>query len=104
MFDVATEFTGSGEAVVFVAGELDMNSSDELRKVLMDGIDQGLDRLTVDLEDLQFIDSSGIATLVESLQKMRESGGTFVLRNLNDSVRSVFEIANLLEVFTIEEP
>lgn len=101
MIEIETDFEGSSEATVHVAGELDMGSSDELREVLLDAADQHFERVIVDLGGVDLIDSSGIATLVEGLQKMRDHGGSLVLRNLNDSVRSVFEIANLMEVFTV---
>lgn len=102
MLEIETEFDAASEATIHVAGQLDMSSSDDLRTVLLDAADQRFERVVVDLEDVELIDSSGIATLVEGLQKMRDHGGTLVLKNLSDSVRSVFEIANLLEVFTVE--
>lgn len=100
--EIDTEFTDPEEAVLHVRGEVDMNTSDELRQVLIEAADKTMDRVTVDLGDVEFMDSSGIATLVEGQQRLREHGGELVLVNLTDPVRSVLEIANLMEVFTIE--
>ena len=80
-----------------------MSTSDRLREALVEAIDRDVNRLVVDFEGVDFIDSSGIATLVEALQKIREKNGELVLKNLNERVRSVLDVSNLLDVFTVEE-
>lgn len=102
MIELETEFPSPEEATVVVEGEVDMGSSDQLRDALMEAINRDVTRLVVDFAGVDFIDSSGIATLVEALQKIRDRDGELVLQNLNERVRSVFEVANLLDVFTVE--
>lgn len=102
MIEIKTDFESTREARVSVSGQLDMDSSDELRKILRDAAERDFQRLTVDLSDVDFIDSSGVATLVDALQSMNEKGGQLKLVNVNDNVRNVFEIANLLEVFELD--
>lgn len=102
MIEIKTDFESTREARVSVSGQLDMDSSDELRKILRDAAERDFQRLTVDLSGVDFIDSSGVATLVDALQSMNEKGGQLKLVNVNDNVRNVFEIANLLEVFELD--
>lgn len=101
MIEIETQFPSSNTAVVHVSGEIDMDSSDDLREVLREAAEENFTEVIVDMQEVEFIDSSGIATLVESMQSLKQNGGQLVLRNLQENVRSVFDIANLLEVFTI---
>lgn len=82
-------------------GDLDFHSSPDLRKELTKLIDQSVDKVLIDLEKVNYIDSSGLATFVELFQKMKKSGGKLVLFNLAQSVRSVFEIAKLDTIFQL---
>lgn len=100
--DVNTNLLSPEKVKVSVSGEIDMNTSDELRDVLMDAIDESIYQITVDMQEVNFIDSSGIATLVETMQELNSNNGQLILKNLREDVRSVFEIANLIDVFEIQ--
>jgi len=89
------------ETVLAVAGEVDMTSSPQLRKALIEVCNGAPERLVVDLSAVTYTDSSGMATLVEALRRMRESGGELVLRGLPDRIMAVFRLARLDEVFRI---
>jgi len=102
MIEIKTDFESTREARISVSGQLDMDSSDDLREILLDAAERDFQRLTVDLDGVDFIDSSGVATLVDALQSMNEKGGQLKLINVNDHVHNVFEIANLLEVFQLD--
>jgi anti-sigma B factor antagonist len=82
-------------------GDVDLSASPSLRTRLHEALNTQPDRLVIDLSRVDYMDSSGVATLVESLQIARRSSTTLVLANLRDRVRSVFEIARLDTVFTI---
>jgi anti-sigma B factor antagonist len=58
-------------------------------------------RLVLDLSRVPFMDSSGVATLIEALQLQRRAGSKLVLHGLQPKVRGIFEIARLDTVFTI---
>ena len=89
--------------VVKVTGEIDLIRSPQLRQELMAILDDGVVRLVVDLGDVPFMDSSGVATLVEALQVQRRQGNKLILCALQDKVKSIFEISRLDMVFTITE-
>lgn len=100
MLEVHTEQV-SGATVVRPDGEIDLGSAPELRNSLNSAQKQKPEKLIVDLSDVPYMDSSGVATLVEAMQMTRKQGGTLVLCCMQDKVRSIFEIARLDMVFTI---
>lgn len=57
--------------------------------------------IIVDLTDVSYVDSSGLAVLIQSMQDVREYGGMFALAGLQQNVRPIFEIARLDQVFQI---
>jgi anti-sigma B factor antagonist len=88
-------------ATVIVRGKVDIHSSPQLRQTLKPLLTADRKRIYVDLRDVSFMDSSGIATLVEGLQWSREHGGHFILSGLSRNVQDVFELAKLDTVFEI---
>jgi anti-sigma B factor antagonist len=90
-------------ATIFdVTGNIDMSNSPEVRKVLLKELrDKGVSRVVLNLTSVGYIDSSGVASLVEGLKASRESGSRFVLFGLNESAREVLKISRLLKLFEI---
>lgn len=82
-------------------GDLDFHSSPDLRSELTKAVDRQAAKILIDLQKVDYIDSSGLATFVELFQKIRRYGGKLVLFNLSPSVRSVFEIAKLDSIFQL---
>lgn len=87
--------------IVRPIGEIDLGRSPSLRQQLADIMSNHSGRLVIDLSEVPYMDSSGVATLVEAMQQSRRSGSKLVLCGLRDKVRSIFEIARLDTVFTI---
>lgn len=91
----------NGIVTLEVKGEIDMNSSSEVREKLTPYFENNKKAVIVDLAGVSYIDSSGIATLVEGLQWSHTSNNRFRLTGLSSSVKDIFEIAHLLNVFEI---
>ncbi len=91
----------SDGVIVRVKGDIDFSKSPELRQGLIGLLREGLDRLVVDLAGVQYMDSSGVAVLVELLQTQRKRNQKLVLCNMQPKVKGIFEIARLHMVFTI---
>jgi anti-sigma B factor antagonist len=90
-----------GRAVtVYLDGEIDLDRSPEARKALLAELGRGK-ALRVDLADVAYMDSSGIATLVEALQKARDRKLEFALVRVSPAVMKVLKLARLDRVFTI---
>ncbi len=90
-----------GAAVVSLAGEVDLNHTPAVHRVLVDTCEAKPDRLIIDLQDVSYLDSSGLGTLVEVFRRVKGYGGQLVICGLNDRVRSVFEITKLDHFFAI---
>lgn len=89
--------------VIRPEGDIDLASSPGLRDQLRELISSASGRIVVDLEGVPYMDSSGVATLVELLQSCRRDQLELVLCRLGERVLSVFQIARLDGVFTISE-
>lgn len=89
-------------AVVKLLHDIDMNCSPEVRVVLMELTTRKVPVIGVDLSDVPYMDSSGLATLIETLHRVQKYKGQLVLFGLQQRVRSVFEIANLTKIFNIQ--
>ena len=92
-----------GDAVVVAArGEIDLNNSPELRSELFTILTRHAPkRLVLNLAEVPYMDSSAVAVLVETLQKMRKTGGKVYLTNLQPRVQGLIEIARLGTIFVI---
>ncbi len=92
----------AGDVVtVAVSGDIDMSSSTKMRNALAPLFQDNNKVIVVDLSGVSYIDSSGIATLVEGLQWSHSSKNKFRLAALTPGVKDVFEIARLLTVFEV---
>ena len=89
-----------GITCVVLAGEIDLEQSPAARRAVLDAIAHGT-AVEVDLAEVSYIDSSGIASLVEGLQQARSQGVDFTLTRISDPVRKVLELARLDRVFTV---
>ncbi len=87
--------------VVPLEGEIDLHVSPQIGTRLADLIKQQPAKLVVDLSKVTYIDSSGLAVLIEAMQNVGGYGGSFALTGLQDGVRPIFEIARLDQVFRI---
>jgi anti-sigma B factor antagonist len=87
--------------VLPLKGEIDLHVSPVLTASLNAMIDKKPDRLVIDLSDVSYIDSAGLAALIQAMQKVEGYGGKFLLAGLQETVRSIFEISRLDQVFQI---
>ena len=88
----------SGVLIAEIEGEINITTSPELKKKF-DKIESA--RLILNLDKVHYVDSSGLATLVEILKKARAKGGSIYLTHLSDKIRGLFEITKLDKLFGI---
>lgn len=91
----------SDTVVLRLAGEIDLRTSPELRETLLDLIEQRPARIILDLAGVDYIDSSGVGTIVELKRKAMRNSSKVVLVTLQPRVRSLFEITRLDNFFDI---
>jgi anti-sigma B factor antagonist len=98
--DIRTELDGD-DCVVSVAGEVDVYTSPVLKERLVEAIENGCHRLVIVLEDVSFIDSSGLGVLVGALRRMKERGDDLRLVCTREQLLKIFRITGLDKVFPI---
>ena len=87
--------------VLPLEGEIDLHVSPRVAAAVGAMIEQKPQRLVIDMSAVTYIDSSGLAVLIEGMQNVEAYGGKFFLAGLQDNVRSILEIARLDQVFII---
>ena len=85
---------------VEIAGEVDMHNSPAVREHLLAAVGRRPPLILVDLARVEYIDSSGLATLVECLQHMAGYGGKLALVGARRPTMDVFAIARLDRIFS----
>ncbi|MGO8732554.1 MAG: STAS domain-containing protein [Terriglobia bacterium] len=92
----------TGTTIVDVTGDIDMATSPDLRKTLLESLKK-TPRLVVNMREVKYVDSSGIASLVEVLREARNTEKRLVLFGLNAAVRDVLQLTRLARIFEIRE-
>lgn len=85
-----------------VSGDIDLANSPQLRKALLRELREvRMPRVVLNLKAVRYIDSSGVASLVEGLKASRDVGSRFVLFGLNTTTREVLQLSKLVKIFEI---
>ena len=86
--------------LIALEGRLDTLTAPELEKELNSAL-EGIEKLTLDFADLEYISSAGLRVLL-SAKKTMNNQGEMVIRNANETVREVFEVTGFDEILTVE--
>ncbi len=93
-----------GGVILDVSGDIDLAHSPQMRKALLGEIkEKKVPKVFMNLERVRYMDSSGIATLVEGLKASRDIGSRLILYSLTTHVREVMHLARLNTIFEIFE-
>jgi anti-sigma B factor antagonist len=74
--DPSIRLTGDRTAVVAVVGDVDLHTASELRTRALSVVEQGVPHLVLDMEQVDFVDSTGLTTLIVLLQAAQAAGGS----------------------------
>jgi anti-sigma B factor antagonist len=89
--------------IVEVEGQLIVGNRQELKQRVLDEYESGARKVLVDFTRTGYIDSSGLGVLVSLAKRLREDGGELRLANLNDDLRTLFELTKLDTLFPISD-
>ncbi len=84
-----------------IEGDIDLYTASDLKDNIFEQLDFGKTKIIIDLENVTYIDSSGIGTLITSLSKIKKLNGQMCIINVYDSVKKVFELTKLTTFFRI---
>jgi anti-sigma B factor antagonist len=93
--------TPAQNGILALEGEVDLHRAPEIREKLVEFVDRKVPRLLVDLSKVTYVDSSGLALFIETLQRVKAYGGAFGLFGLGEGVRTLLHVACLDQVFAI---
>jgi anti-sigma B factor antagonist len=91
-----------GAIVVALSGDVDLESSPRARTLLLDCVGRK-QAVLVDMSMIAYIDSSGVASLVEAFQSARKAGTRFALVSVSDAALRVLQLARLDKIFAIHK-
>ena len=89
--------------IIEVGGEIDVYTAPRLREAIVAAIEAGHTRLVVDVEKVEFLDSTGLGVLVGALKKVRADGGTLDIVCTQERILKIFDITGLDKVFGLHE-
>ena len=90
-----------GVTIIDVEGQLIVGNRQELKQKVLERLDSGERKFLIDFTNTGYIDSSGLGVLVSLSKKIREQGGELRLANLNEDLKTLFELTKLDTLFHI---
>ena len=87
--------------VLVLEGEIDLHESPRVRQAVQQLLEENPARVFIDFSSVSYIDSSGMAVLIEAMQRINAYGGKLALFGIHDTVQVIFRIAQLDQVFRI---
>ena len=92
-----------GRTIVAVGGEIDVYTAPKLRDKITELVADGVFTIVIDMESVEFLDSTGLGVLVGGLKKVRAHDGSMELICSQDRLLKIFRITGLAKVFTIHD-
>ncbi|HEX5425861.1 MAG TPA: STAS domain-containing protein [Candidatus Acidoferrales bacterium] len=101
--DIVTRYEGAA-TILALSGDITLYNTPEVRKAILGLLkEKRVPELLVDMRAVRYIDSSGVASLVEGLKASRDLGSRFALYGLTKTAREVLELTRLMRVFEVHE-
>jgi len=92
-----------GRTIVAVGGEIDVYTAPRLRDKITELVGEGAYHLVVDMQAVEFLDSTGLGVLVGALKKVRQHDGSLELVCTQERLLKIFRITGLAKVFVIHD-
>ena len=91
-----------GKLIVYMSGELDHHSAEEVRNMVDDRLDRdGYNKLIMDFGGVSFMDSSGIGVVIGRYRKLHMRNGKVCVTNIKSSVKRVFELSGMFKIIML---
>lgn len=90
-------------AVLDLSGEIDINSAPRLKEAIVASIARGNVKVALNMADVSFMDSTGLAALVAGAKRTREADGDLALIRPNGQIRRILSITDLIKVLPVHE-
>ena len=90
-----------GIPIIGLSGEMDVHTSQRLRDAVIELLGKGASHIVINLDNVEYIDSTGLGTLVGVLKRMNEQKARLCLVSVNPLINKVFDITGLERIFSI---
>lgn len=100
---ISTKQLKDNRQVVEIQGEIDVYTSPKVKEAITALIEQGNYFLVINLEDVRYIDSTGLGVLIGALKRVREHEGNITLVCNNPQIKKIFNITGLVKIFGISK-
>ncbi len=90
-----------GNLIIAPSGRIDTTTSPIFDRHLSSVIDRGDTQIVIDLENLEYISSTGLSAFISAAKKVKAAGGRIALAGLNKRIRLVFEMSGFLRLFPV---
>jgi anti-sigma B factor antagonist len=97
--DIEKKVDGN-KLTLIVTGRLDTTTAPELDQTVKESL-EGVEKLTMDFSDLEYISSAGLRVLLQA-QKVMDKQGSMVITGVNDVISEIFEVTGFQDFLTIE--
>jgi anti-sigma B factor antagonist len=94
--------TSENTQIVDIVGDVDLNGTPQLRKLLFASLRES-PKVIINLTAIRYIDSSGIAVMIEALKESQRLKRQFVLFGMNSRVHDVFKLTHVMQIFQVVE-
>ena len=102
--DLDIERGRHGEAsVLTLRGEIDVYTAPRLRQAIIDLVEEGETTIVVDMQKVDFLDSTGLGVLVGGLKRVKTRDGTLAIVVTQDKILKIFDITGLNKVFPLHD-
>lgn len=89
--------------IIEVGGEVDVMTAPRLREAIVEAVGRGRTRLIIDVEQVDFLDSTGLGVLVGALKRVRADGGSLDIVCTHQRILKIFQITGLDKVFGLHD-
>ena len=92
---------GEGCNILNVCGDVDVYTSPKVKESINALIEKEIYNIVVNLEDVRYVDSTGLGVLIGALKRVKEHNGNIVLVCTNPQIKKIFQITGLVKIFSI---
>jgi len=101
LLEIRVEKTSDGIPLIYLKGEIDLQTCGEFRDILRDMIERRSHNIVIDFANVPYLDSAALGVLVDAVRRVREDDGGIYLVATTPFVRRAFEITRLARIFEL---
>lgn len=98
-----TEIIGDSIFLIHSGNILDNNNAHEMFELISNAQSEGMNRIILNMQDLEFLSSAGVGSLIGTVDVSRGAGGDIILCNVGDSILHILEVLDLTSYLTVAE-